>query len=459
MSSTVQDLRALLINLMPTITGEELEQIFSLIADLFEQNNTSNVIAPWSGSTTYDTPEAGNGNPSYADEGTRLWRSKVNDNTNHQPPSDPQITEDTYWIEVSKAPVNIVKEWAPGIYGEGLVIVFFEDDFYKLLVAQRPFESSNIVTEIATNKWLNLTAGDGSDGQFESNLSDSLLMSQDFGRKKYTIAELEALGNLSAIIVDAFYEDVLASVTGTRSVSLSGVTTEVLEVGSSKNPLLSADFDRGQITNGDGSVAGDLVGPPTAYTFRDPGNTIIAHTPDDPLDNNQQAQAPAFQMNSRGSFTWSVTVDYDAGTTDYFDNKDTVSPDNNLAANEVAGSASGSSNTVTTRFRYFTYLGARGTSPNDSASIRALATDYLNGSDEASFSLFIPAGTSEVVVYTLAGKAVSATNPATNESFAPSVTNVSVNDIGGTSRSYTKNLIDLGLNGFPQDANFSFYIG
>ena len=110
MSATVSYLRGLLSLLNNTIRADEIELIFGCIADLLEQNDTSSVIAPWSGATTYDTPGAGNGNPSYADYTDRIWKSKVDGNLNQHPPADPGTTENSYWVEVSKGSVNTFKE-------------------------------------------------------------------------------------------------------------------------------------------------------------------------------------------------------------------------------------------------------------------------------------------------------------------------------------------------------------
>lgn len=93
----------------------------------------------------------------------RFWKTKVDDNTGNQPPTDPLITENAYWIEVSPSDGSSIKEWAAGVFGDGLVIVYWAHSvdgrgFYLLTEATRPFNSSNIETEIAAGKWSRLPA-------------------------------------------------------------------------------------------------------------------------------------------------------------------------------------------------------------------------------------------------------------------------------------------------------------
>ncbi|GHE64868.1 hypothetical protein [Roseivirga thermotolerans] len=163
--STVAGLRVLIEALESgRVTKAQLLTILYYLANLIEQNDISSVINEYDEAGTYDTPGAGNGNPAYALLNNRLWKSKVDANTGNTPPTDTEITENDYWIEVSKGTSNLFQEWQPGVYGEGLIIVFYNDVFYKLTVAERPFESTNIETEYNSDpelsSWKKL-AGDG----------------------------------------------------------------------------------------------------------------------------------------------------------------------------------------------------------------------------------------------------------------------------------------------------------
>jgi hypothetical protein len=88
----------------------------------------------------------------------RIWESKIDDNLNHLPPNNPAITENAYWIEVSPSASSSIQEWAVGVFGPGLVVVYHNHSvdgrgFYVLLEPTRPFASADIEAEILTGKW------------------------------------------------------------------------------------------------------------------------------------------------------------------------------------------------------------------------------------------------------------------------------------------------------------------
>jgi hypothetical protein len=94
----------------------------------------------------------------------RIFETKVDNNTNHLPPTDPNIIENDYWIEVSASEAAAIPEWAVGLYGPGLVIVFHNHStagrgLYVLLDPVRPYESTNIETEITAGKWERIAGG------------------------------------------------------------------------------------------------------------------------------------------------------------------------------------------------------------------------------------------------------------------------------------------------------------
>lgn len=158
--NTLNDLKALINSYRSDgeISGPELTDIFRTIANLFEQNNTESLNLAWRTDIIYDRPTTAetSGNPSYSEFNDRFWRSKTDNNQNNPPPNDSVTTENTHWIEVSKASSNPISEWTPGIFGNGLVIVFHNDTFYKLNVATRPYESVNIENEISNLDWLEI---------------------------------------------------------------------------------------------------------------------------------------------------------------------------------------------------------------------------------------------------------------------------------------------------------------
>jgi hypothetical protein len=132
------------------ISGTDLRQVLKEMVDYTSDNIVSGAggggtIAEWEPDpTSYDTGDLVINND-------RIWKSKTDGNVDNEPPQDSGVTEDTYWIEVSKS-INLA-DWSPGIIGSGLFITIYNDNFYKLVNATRPYETTNIVTEIAAGDW------------------------------------------------------------------------------------------------------------------------------------------------------------------------------------------------------------------------------------------------------------------------------------------------------------------
>lgn len=130
--------------------AQDIADSFGSAAD-FEQLSLA-----WAADITYNTTDT-----IYAEAHDRLYKSKVDNNLGHQPPSAPDVDgiyQDAWWLEISRAETSPIKEWAPGLYGSGLVIVAYNfptigDQLLKLNVSQRPFESSDIVAELAAGQW------------------------------------------------------------------------------------------------------------------------------------------------------------------------------------------------------------------------------------------------------------------------------------------------------------------
>lgn len=125
-----------------------------------------------------------------------------------------------------------------------------------------------------------------------------------------------------------------ASIASNRSVSLAvsgGGGT--LEVGTTASRTLTASFNQGSITNGDGTSGPSLVGAANLYTFSGTGIGSVAQS-----SNTYSLGTPAVVF---GSNNWAVTVNYDAGTGNYFDNKGNVGT--NLDGSRNAGSVSDTS--------------------------------------------------------------------------------------------------------------------
>lgn len=143
------------------ISAADMRTVLNNMTDMVGATQVDNSIPEWAAGLTFQTDGTNDGEYCrYADTSgnIRLWITKIDNNTGNIPPTDPAITENTYWKEVSASSSTPIQEWAAGIYGDGLVIVFHNDRLYKLNDPTRPFNSSNIITEIAAGQWIGLSS-------------------------------------------------------------------------------------------------------------------------------------------------------------------------------------------------------------------------------------------------------------------------------------------------------------
>ncbi|HMG93215.1 MAG TPA: hypothetical protein VK589_24330 [Chryseolinea sp.] len=95
----------------------------------------------------------------------RLFETKVDDNINNVPPTNPATTENSFWREVSASASAAIPEWAAGVYGPGLIIVYHNHSvdgkgLYVLVDPARPYTSTNIETEITALDWERITGSE-----------------------------------------------------------------------------------------------------------------------------------------------------------------------------------------------------------------------------------------------------------------------------------------------------------
>jgi hypothetical protein len=161
------------------------------------------------------------------------------------------------------------------------------------------------------------------------------------------------------------FPTILASIQTNKSVTLTITgTSGTLEIGQTISRDLTATFNRGLIKNGDNSTGPQLVGAATQYTFTGTGISSTAQVGNTLSVSNTIVS---------GSNNWAVTVQHDAGTGDYFDNKGNVGT--NLDGSRVSGTTtdSASAPSVTGIYPYF-YL--KSSSPISSSD---MATAIANG--------------------------------------------------------------------------------
>lgn len=142
------------------VSGADIKEVVLAIINFFA-SQLSDIIPSWTTVQTFQTDGSDAGKYcKYADSNgkLRLFETKVDDNINNAPPLDPGITENAYWKEISASASAALPEWAAGVYGPGLIIVYFDhpDDgqgLYMLTEATRPFASTDIVDEIEADQW------------------------------------------------------------------------------------------------------------------------------------------------------------------------------------------------------------------------------------------------------------------------------------------------------------------
>ncbi|HEY3406433.1 MAG TPA: hypothetical protein VGK59_23760 [Ohtaekwangia sp.] len=166
------------------ISGPDiLQSVLNVIA--FFATQIADIIPLWGAELTFQLDGSDDGKYcTYADTNgkKRIFETKVDDNTNHLPPADPLITENTWWREISASASAAIPEWAAGVYGPGLIIVFHNHStdgrgLYVLLNPTRPYESANIEDEIDDEDWERLggsSVGGGSWAPIAHDLSTGL---------------------------------------------------------------------------------------------------------------------------------------------------------------------------------------------------------------------------------------------------------------------------------------------
>ena len=133
----------------------------------FTTSSVSSIIPYWTNALTFNTSGSGSGvYCTYADTDgkNRLWQTLTDGNINNPPPTNPATTSNAFWQEVSASASAAIPEWAAGVYGPGLIIVFHNHSIdgrglYVLLDPVRPYASANIETEIAASDWELISGG------------------------------------------------------------------------------------------------------------------------------------------------------------------------------------------------------------------------------------------------------------------------------------------------------------
>jgi hypothetical protein len=236
-----------------------------------------------------------------------------------------------------------------------------------------------------------------------TNLNDSLTVTNPIGNIKNT--ETVAILKTKSwwkIVEDLLFETILSFISFPKEAFLTRSGVAVYEVGTTLQLILTAAFNKGQITTGDNNVV-NLVGDPTDYIFTGAGITV-SHTETTNVLSNVQHTTNNFLV-TQGSMTWNVQVDHDAETAAY--NDSTGTPETALDAQRVAGNSSASISLIG---RYKIFYGGGSAIPTSSNDVRNLSSfvwenvntvNFNTGNTNNIFTIAIPATKNLVSVINL----------------------------------------------------------
>lgn len=294
---------------------------------------------------------------------------------------------------------------------------------------------------------------------FNSQFSPGLVIPNNWWLALVGIPISQLIGLTFSQIIENFFPTVLASIQTNKSFSISGGDSVTREVGSTVSQTINMTFNQGQINNGDGTVAGPVVGISNRATLQNPDLS----TAEDLID-----QGNSVTLNSTpqpilfGNNIWIITVTNEVGTTTYQDSKGGTDTIPSIETAKASITNSNQTVLVSGRYYRFSYIGNQNTSPTDSSGVRALVTKaFMSSINTETFQAFIPAGTQEFSFYCFIGKNIQVNDLGNINADITSEFNrtpISVNDAGGNASTYEKNTIFIGLSGYPADTTFNIII-
>jgi hypothetical protein len=294
---------------------------------------------------------------------------------------------------------------------------------------------------------------------YNPSISDSISMADDHGglTSGTTVGDLRG-SSYDDLFTDILFPTVLAYIQTAKSVTVTGITTETIEIGSTITPSVITTFNPGLINNGDDTSGPDLVGDPNLYTYKLPGGTTDGTVVSTTSPNNY-TYTSSYEVIA-GSNIWSVVVSHDAGTGTYTDNKGVDGT--NLDGSRVSATVVRNMSTKTGRYYAWDGYGASGSAPTDSTGVRAITSKrFLSSTNTGTFNITIPIGTPEVYFFTPAGKTVTvlyveSSNADVTGTFTE--TQFNVNDAGGNTVSYDSWVSYIGATGYPSTATYNVTI-
>lgn len=192
---------------------------------------------------------------------------------------------------------------------------------------------------------------------YNTTIADNIQSVEVGGIDAGTTASSLKSKNIIQVLDDILFPTILPSIGTAKSVALTTTSGGTFEIGRSLTRTLTATFNDGQITNGDGTTGPNLVGSATQYTFTGTGITSTA----------QAGNTLSITWNVvSGDNDWDVTVAHGAGTGAYYDNKGNA--ETNLDSSRASGTVTDNNTNpnFTGLYPYFYY---KSTSPITTAGM------------------------------------------------------------------------------------------
>jgi len=332
----------------------------------------------------------------------------------------------------------------------------------------RTIDGLTLTNVIASGSFSGSYIGDGSQltgvvtgsGTFDPNIDDSVIMSETHGG----IVVGTSVGDLRGHTYDQLFGDILfptviSYVQTSKSVSIGNIPTSTQEVGTNLKPTLNVTFNPGDINNGDNTNGPDLVGTAQTYSYRLPNSTLDGqHTT---VNSNTDSFTFTGDHNLIfGTNRWRVEVIHDIGTGTYHNNKGV--DETHLDGLRTGGTVIRNTNTIYGRYYSWYGFGNKDSHPTDSSEVRGLTHKvFLNGGNNGSYNIVIPALTPEVYFSIPHGKSilvnyVNSSNADVTGTFKK--LEFDVDNAGGVGTSYDTHYSFLGTTGYPSIATYKVTI-
>lgn len=332
----------------PITDRQKLIDSYQILLDFVTESSIADVIPDWAEELEFNTDGSADGKYCKHPDTNgkkRVFETQTDGNTGNEPPTDPNITENDDWAELSQAGGSGIKEWTAGIFGVGLIIVYHDHSIYGPGLAilkdpVRPYKSTNIESEIGAGDWEWIGVKDVDISQHVT-LVDGPEVTWDIRNKKVSTATLITDETEIDLLIDNLVAGTHHSIFIKKNSAAALEITplyhglSIMRVGDDEpvslitlsgpaGKLFKLDFNRLEVTEGS-TLLGNTDGDSNTKIVALDADTLIA-----------LSQRYIRKSEDRGA-TWGIV--YDAGSAVNF---------NSLSMSGLFGIASGPSKVVIT---------------------------------------------------------------------------------------------------------------